>query len=155
MKKISLLIAISSLLFLNSCSSNYQWGWYVITPNNKVGLSNIEFLIGGLGYTVILSIISIFFAILIGLLISIASISKNRTLNAVNIGYTEIVRAIPVLVMILWVYYGLPVLLNLNFTAFTAGIIALSICESPFIAEIFRSGIQACLLYTSPSPRDV
>ena len=143
MKKISLLIAISSLLFLNSCSSNYQWGWYVITPNNKVGLSNIEFLIGGLGYTVILSIISIFFAILIGLLISIASISKNRTLNAVNIGYTEIVRAIPVLVMILWVYYGLPVLLNLNFTAFTAGIIALSICESPFIAEIFRSGIQA------------
>ena len=143
LKKISLFIALSSLLFLNGCSSNYQWGWYAIMPNNKVGLSNIEFLIGGLGYTVILSIISIFFAILIGLLISIASITKSRALNVINIGYTEIVRAIPVLVMILWVYYGLPVLLNLNFTAFTAGIIALSICESPFIAEIFRSGIQA------------
>jgi polar amino acid transport system permease protein len=45
--------------------------------------------------------------------------------------------------MILWVYYGLPVLFNLNFSAFVAGIIALSICESPFVSEIFRSGIQA------------
>ena len=38
---------------------------------------------------------------------------------------------------------SLIVLINLNFSAFVAGIIALSICESPFIAEIFRSGIQA------------
>ena len=80
---------------------------------------------------------------IVALIVSVASISRNRALNYINVGYTEIIRAIPVLVMILWVYYGLPVLLNLNFTAFTAGIIALSICESPFIAEIFRSGIQA------------
>ncbi len=141
--KIPLIIALIIPFIFSGCSSNYQWGWYAIMPNNKIGLSNIEFLLGGLGYTVVLSVISIFFAIIIGLLVSIASISKSRSLNAINIGYTEIVRAIPVLVMILWVYYGLPVLLNLNFTAFTAGIIALSICESPFIAEIFRSGIQA------------
>ncbi len=125
-----------SLLVLAGCSSNYQWGWYVILPNNKIGISNIEFLIGGLGYTIILSVISIIIAIFLGLIVSVASISRNRALNYINVGYTEIIRAIPVLVMILWVYYGLPVLLNLNFTAFTAGIIALSICESPFIAEM-------------------
>ena len=45
--------------------------------------------------------------------------------------------------MILWIYYGLPVLVGINFTAFTAGIIALSICDSPFLAEIFRSGFEA------------
>jgi polar amino acid transport system permease protein len=45
--------------------------------------------------------------------------------------------------MILWIYYGLPVLVGINFSAFTAGIIALSICDSPFIAEIFRSGFEA------------
>ena len=84
-----------------------------------------------------------FFAILLGLIISIAGTTKNKVLNIINISYTEVIRAIPVLVMILWVYYGLPVLLNLNFSAFAAGIIALSICESPFISEIFRSGIQA------------
>ena len=142
-KNMKIFIILLTFLVFVGCSSNYQWGWYVILPNNKIGLSNIEFLIGGLGYTVILSVISITIAIILGLIVSVASITKNRTLNAINIGYTEVVRAIPVLVMILWVYYGLPVLLNLNFTAFTAGIIALSICESPFIAEIFRSGIQA------------
>ena len=137
-RKINVYLLLS-LLVLAGCSSNYQWGWYVILPNNKIGISNIEFLIGGLGYTIILSVISIIIAIFLGLIVSVASISRNRALNYINVGYTEIIRAIPVLVMILWVYYGL----NLNFTAFTAGIIALSICESPFIAEIFRSGIQA------------
>ena len=141
-RKINVYLLLS-LLVLAGCSSNYQWGWYVILPNNKIGISNIEFLIGGLGYTIILSVISIIIAIFLGLIVSVASISRNRALNYINVGYTEIIRAIPVLVMILWVYYGLPVLLNLNFTAFTAGIIALSICESPFIGEIFRSGIQA------------
>ena len=71
------------------------------------------------------------------------SSSSNSLIKYINIGYTEIIRAIPVLVMILWVYYGLPVLFNLNFSAFVAGIIALSVCESPFISEIFRSGIEA------------
>ena len=128
---------------LSGCSSNYNWGWYVISPSNKVGISNIEFLLGGLQFTITVSIIAMFFAILLGLIISIAGTTKNKFLNVINVSYTEVIRAIPVLVMILWVYYGLPVLLNLNFSAFAAGIIALSICESPFISEIFRSGIQA------------
>ena len=111
-RKINVYLLLS-LLVLAGCSSNYQWGWYVILPNNKIGISNIEFLIGGLGYTIILSVISIIIAIFLGLIVSVASISRNRALNYINVGYTEIIRAIPVLVMILWVYYGLPVLLNL------------------------------------------
>ncbi len=142
-KRFKILSIVLISLLLSSCSSNYQWGWYVILPNNKTGLTNIDFLLSGLGYTISLSLIAIFFAIIIGLIVSVASISENRLLRGLNIGYTEIFRSIPVLVMILWVYYGLPVLINLNFSAFVAGIIALSICESPFIAEIFRSGIQA------------
>ena len=130
-------------IVLSGCSSNYKWGWYVISPSNKIGLSNIEFLLGGLKFTITVSIIAMFFAILLGLIISIAGTTKNKFLNVINVSYIEVIRAIPVLVMILWVYYGLPVLLNLNFSAFAAGIIALSICESPFISEIFRSGIQA------------
>jgi len=137
------IIILVSSLFLTGCSNSYQWGWYVISPTNKIGLSNIEFLLSGLSFTILVSIIAMIFAVLIGLIVSIASATQNKVLNAVNIGYTEIIRAIPLLVMILWVYYGLPVLFNLNFSAFVAGIIALSICESPFISEIFRSGIQA------------
>tara|TARA_B100001123_G_scaffold121384_1_gene141284 strand:- start:837 stop:1592 length:756 start_codon:yes stop_codon:yes gene_type:complete len=142
-KLLPLIFILFVLLFLSSCSNNYQWGWYVISPNNKIGLSNIEFLLGGLKFTIMVSLISMVFAIILGLIVSIAGTTKIKVLNIINIGYTEIIRAIPVLVMILWVYYGLPVLFNLNFSAFVAGIIALSICESPFVSEIFRSGIQA------------
>lgn len=142
-KLLPLIFILFVLLFLSSCSNNYQWGWYVISPNNKIGLSNIEFLLGGLKFTIMVSLISMVFAIILGLIVSIAGTTKIKVLNVINIGYTEIIRAIPVLVMILWVYYGLPVLFNINFSAFVAGIIALSICESPFVSEIFRSGIQA------------
>lgn len=142
-KLLPLIFILFVLLFLSGCSNNYQWGWYVISPNNKIGLSNIEFLLGGLKFTIMVSLISMVFAIILGLIVSIAGTTKIKVLNVINIGYTEIIRAIPVLVMILWVYYGLPVLFNLNFSAFVAGIIALSICESPFVSEIFRSGIQA------------
>ena len=142
-KLLPLIFILFALFFLSSCSNNYEWGWYVISPNNKIGLSNIEFLLGGLKFTIIVSLISMVFAIILGLIVSIAGTTKIKVLSIINIGYTEIIRAIPVLVMILWVYYGLPVLFNLNFSAFVAGIIALSICESPFVSEIFRSGIQA------------
>ncbi len=142
-KLLPLIFILFALFFLSSCSNNYQWGWYVISPNNKIGLSNIEFLLGGLKFTIMVSLISMVFAIILGLIVSIAGTTKIKVLSIINIGYTEIIRAIPVLVMILWVYYGLPVLFNLNFSAFVAGIIALSICESPFVSEIFRSGIQA------------
>ena len=142
-KLLPLIFILFALFFLSSCSNNYEWGWYVISPNNKIGLSNIEFLLGGLKFTIIVSLISMVFAIILGLVVSIAGTTKIKVLSIINIGYTEIIRAIPVLVMILWVYYGLPVLFNLNFSAFVAGIIALSICESPFVSEIFRSGIQA------------
>ncbi len=142
-KCIFLIIVTMPALLLMGCNSDYQWGWYVVNPLNNTGISNINFLISGLTFTVYLSLISIFFSIIIGLIIAILSSSQNIFLKYFNISYTEIIRSIPVLVMILWVYYGFPVLFNLNFSAFTAGVIALSICDSPFIAEIFRSGIEA------------
>ena len=142
-KFLQLIFIVFLFFFFSSCSGHYQWGWYAVSPTNKIGLSNIKFLLSGLQFTVIVSLIAMIFAIILGLMVSIAGTTKSKALNIVNIGYIEIIRAIPVLVMILWVYYGLPVVFNLNFSAFVAGIIALSICESPFVSEIFRSGIQA------------
>ena len=55
----------------------------------------------------------------------------------------EIVRAIPLLVLILWIYYGLPIMTGVSFSPFVSGIIALAISESAFQAEIFRAGINS------------
>ena len=45
--------------------------------------------------------------------------------------------------LLLWVYYGLPVVLNINLDPFTASVIALAVGESAFQAEIFRAGVQS------------
>ncbi|MEL0166480.1 MAG: amino acid ABC transporter permease, partial [Alphaproteobacteria bacterium] len=62
---------------------------------------------------------------------------------AINRTYVELVRAVPILVLILWVYYGLPQIAAISISVFWAGVIALAISDSAFQAEIFRAGIQS------------
>ena len=130
------------LLPLSACS-DYEWGWFIISPANESGLTNLKFLISGITTTIYISLISIIISMLIGLVVTIPAIAKNKYLTYANIAYVEIVRSIPLLILILWVYYGLPILTGFSFSPFVSGIIALSISESAFQAEIFRGGINA------------
>ena len=93
--------------------------------------------------TIYISVISIIISMIIGFIVAIPSLAKNKFLTYINIGYVEIVRSVPLLVLILWVYYGLPIMTGLSFSPFVSGIIALSISESAFQAEIFRAGINS------------
>ena len=93
--------------------------------------------------TIYISIISIVISMILGFIIAIPSLAKNKFLTYINIGYVEIVRAVPLLVLILWIYYGLPIITGISFSPFVSGIIALSISESAFQAEIFRAGINS------------
>ena len=130
------------ILPLTSCGKS-ELNWLILSPQNVEGLTNLKFLLSGLTTTIYISIISIVISIMIGLLIAIPSLSKNKFLTYLNIGYVEIVRAIPLLVLILWIYYGLPIMTGISFSPFVSGIIALSISESAFQAEIFRAGINS------------
>ena len=132
------------LLFLPLVGCNdYEWGWFILSPSNASGLTNLKFLISGITTTIYISTISIVIAMVVGLLIAIPAITKNKYLSYVNVFYVEVVRSVPLLVLILWVYYGLPILTGFSFSPFVSGIIALSISESAFMAEIFRGGINA------------
>lgn len=142
--KFFLLIFI--LLFLSSCSSNYSWGWYILDPSLDQGYSNIKFLISGLWITLSVSLISIFISLILGFLVSIPSFSKNKFLRILNRVYIELFRSIPLLVLLLWVYYGLPIIFSISIGAFLAGIISLSLSDSAFEAEIFRAGLQSVSL---------
>jgi len=127
---------------LSSCT-NQELGWFIISPNNIEGLTNIKFLLSGLTTTIYISVISIIISMLLGLIVAIPSLAKNKFLTFINIGYVEIVRAVPLLVLILWIYYGLPIMTGISFSPFISGIIALAISESAFQAEIFRAGINS------------
>ena len=129
-------------IFLTSCGKS-DLNWLILSPNNVEGLTNLKFLLSGLTTTIYISLVSIIISIFLGLVVAIPSLAKNKNLTYLNIGYVEIVRAIPLLVLILWIYYGLPIMTGISFSPFVSGIIALSISESAFQAEIFRAGINS------------
>ena len=131
------------LLLLTSCSNSYSWGWYILDPTLEQGLSNLEFLLSGLGLTVSISLISIFFSLIIGFFIAIPRLSKNKFTRLINLIYIQFFRAVPLLVLLLWVYYGLPIIFGISIGAFMAGIISLALSDAAFEAEIFRAGLQS------------
>ena len=128
-------------MVLSGCSGN--WGWYVVNPTTKNGLSNLGFLFDGLYYTVLISMCAILISVVIGLLIALPGLSSKRRFRGINRTYVELVRAVPILVLILLVYYGLPQLAGISISVFWAGVLALALSDSAFEAEIFRAGIQS------------
>lgn len=131
------------LLNLAGCSGSYTWAWYVISPTHPQGQTNLLFLLSGLADTMLLAISSIVLSILLGLIVVLPGLSKRPWARAINRTYVEALRSVPVLVMILWVYYGLPVMSGISLNTFWAGMLALAFCDSAFEAEIFRAGIQS------------
>ncbi len=131
-------------LILGGCSNQqYTWGWYVVLPTTEQGYNNLKFLIGGLWLTIALSMLAIIFSTMLGLVVALPGLSKQPLLRHFNRVYVESLRSIPMLVLLLWVYYGLPVLLGIKFGVFSSGLVALVVSDSAFEAEIFRGGIQS------------
>lgn len=135
-------VPVAALVFLLSgCSGN--WGWYVVNPATPTGLSNLKFMATGAYNTILMSVTAIVISVVVGLLVALPGLSEKRSLRNINRVYVEVVRAVPILVLILWVYYGLPTLSGITLNVFWAGVLALALSDSAFQAEIFRAGIQS------------
>ncbi len=142
------LLALAALTLLAGCGSAGNWGWYVIDPTTTQGWNNITFLLDGFGATILLSVIAAVLSMVIGLMVALPGMSSNRWISLPSRIYVEFVRAIPLLPMLFWVFYGLPVVLksmgiSVSIDAFWGAAITLAISDSAFTAEIYRSGIQS------------
>lgn len=142
------LLSLVLLLGLAGCSSSGIWGWYVIDPTTKSGWTNIKFLISGMGDTILISVIAASISIVLGLVVALPGQSSKRGWRLINRIYVEFVRSIPLLPMLFWVFYGLPIIfksmgLNIPIDPFWGAIITLAVSDSAFTAEIYRSGIQS------------
>ncbi len=104
-------------------------------------LKILKFLIPAIPATIKITLFSFVFALLIGLIIAVARLSKRRLLNIPAKIYIDVVRGVPLLVQIFFIYFGLGKILNLD--RFFAGIAAISICYAAYLAEVLRAGIQA------------
>jgi His/Glu/Gln/Arg/opine family amino acid ABC transporter permease subunit len=114
----------------------YRFRWDVIPQN-------LDFLMTGLQQTLTISAITLFLALLGGLVIALLDMSRFPPLRFIGVAIGEIVRNTPILVQLLWIYYVLPMSLGINLDSWTALVIGLSIYSSAFIAEVYRAGIQA------------
>lgn len=91
--------------------------------------------------TLKITIISLFFALLIGLLFGLMSTSRSKLLRGIATAYVDFLRGTPLLVQIFFIYFGLPPVLDIKIPETTAGILALSLNAGAYLAEIFRGGI--------------
>jgi His/Glu/Gln/Arg/opine family amino acid ABC transporter permease subunit len=97
----------------------------------------------GMGLTLELSIVSLFFAMFIGLLSCLMNIAKFAPLRWFSQGYINIIRGTPLLVQAFFIYFGVTQAFDFRMSVFAAGIIALSLNAGAYLSEIFRGGILA------------
>ena len=106
-------------------------------------------LLESLGQTMLLTLLSLIFAFIIGLIFGLMNVSKKRVLNFIGTVYVDAVRGVPLIVLAYFIYFGIPAGVKaIGFTDFRlpalqAGTIALSMNAGAYMAEIFRAGIQS------------
>ncbi|KAA9106582.1 amino acid ABC transporter permease [Microbacterium rhizomatis] len=103
---------------------------------------NREALLAGLWTAFSVAIVGLAISLVFGLFLAVLR-SAPRPLNWIASTYINVFRGVPALVSVIWVYFGVALLLGVRFTVFQAGVIALSLLYSAFFAEIFRSALQA------------
>ena len=104
-------------------------------------LEILRFLPGGLVVTFEVTILSIICAIPLGLLTGLGRLSHNRIINLIASTYVEVIRGIPLLVQIFYIYYALAKFLQVS--GLTSAVIAISFCYGAYMGEVFRAGIMA------------
>lgn len=97
-----------------------------------------KFFISGTGYTLLLSALTVVFGLLGGLALALMKTSNNKILKAIAVSYIEFIRGTPLLIQLYIVYYGI-----MDIPMLAAGVVAMSINSSAYIAEIIRAGINA------------
>lgn len=115
------------------------------TQNTFISLwkQNQGALLGGLEQTVILTVLSIFFATIFGIFFGMLGVVPNKFANGVSTTVIYIFRGLPLLVLALFIYTGVPNLLGEKIPAFVAGIITLTLNEGAYTAAFVKGGIEA------------
>jgi polar amino acid transport system permease protein/polar amino acid transport system substrate-binding protein len=106
-------------------------------------------LIAALGKTLLLCLLSLVFAMIIGLIFSLMNVGKNRFFNLIGTIYVDAVRGVPLIVLAYFIYFGVPVAIKMmgvqgfRLSALQAGTIALAMNCGAYMAEIIRAGIES------------
>ncbi|QMV74819.1 amino acid ABC transporter permease [Comamonas piscis] len=98
-------------------------------------------LVGGVGYTLLFTVICVLGGLAVGLVAGLGRLSSNKIITAPLRAFVEVFRCTPVLVQLMWFYYALPVLTGIEMSAPVAAALCLSLYGGAFYSEIIRGGI--------------
>ncbi|TMG15556.1 MAG: amino acid ABC transporter permease [Chloroflexi bacterium] len=113
----------------------YSYDWSVIPKS-------IAFFERGLGVTVRIAILSVLFSLVLGLVVALVRMAPGP-IGLIGFFYVQVFRALSLYVYILFVYFGIAAAFKLDFDPITAGVLSLTLLNSAYMAEIYRSAIQA------------
>ncbi len=99
--------------------------------------------LGGLALSILLALGGIFGAFWLGLAAGLLRISRNTLIRWAAMVYIEVIRGVPLLMLVFWFYFLAPVLLGHALPAAWSSLVAFIVFTSAYVAEIVRAGIQA------------
>ncbi|MBN2428104.1 MAG: amino acid ABC transporter permease [Deltaproteobacteria bacterium] len=98
--------------------------------------------LGGLSFSILMSLIAISVSFGIGLVVGLGRMAKNKIFRIPCTLYIEIIRGTPLIMVIFWVYFFLPIFIKTYLNVFWSATIALTLFTGAYLAEIVRGGIQ-------------
>ncbi|HYM97671.1 MAG TPA: amino acid ABC transporter permease, partial [Candidatus Sulfotelmatobacter sp.] len=116
--------------------TGYQFAWSVVNEYRS-------WLWAGVQLTLEVAAVSMVLAMVLGLPVALLRMSPIWLVRSLASFYISVFRAIPPLVFILWMYYGVTLVTGINIVAFWSGVICLTLQYSAWLAEIYRAGLQA------------
>ncbi|CAH2715003.1 putative glutamine ABC transporter permease protein GlnM [Neobacillus rhizosphaerae] len=112
----------------------YMFDWSVI-------YDNIDLFVKGAYLSLKISAFALLLSIPIGIILGLGRVSRNKFISWLAAAYVEVFRGVPLLVLLLWIYFVLGSMLKLG--SYLSAILGLALFAGAFIAEIVRAGIQS------------
>jgi polar amino acid transport system permease protein len=104
---------------------------------------NWRFLASGVGVTILLSLVSGVTSLAAGLVVALLRLYGPRWLRPLVVLYVDSMRAIPVLVVLVWTFFALPIVAGITMPPFWAALVGLTVHLAAYAAEIVRAGIES------------
>jgi len=106
-------------------------------------LDSWRFLASGLGLTILLSITAVISSLILGLAVGLGRLYGPAWLQAILVFYIDSMRAIPVFVVLVWIYFAVPIISGHTFAPFWAALTGITIHVAAYVAEVVRAGLTS------------
>jgi His/Glu/Gln/Arg/opine family amino acid ABC transporter permease subunit len=142
-KTVTAFVIIFLFAFLYYRYTTAQWEnlRFLFLNGRVIGLA-WPTLVKGLGVTIEIAVFAAILSTVLGMLLAVFRSFNNRLLNIFIIAYIDFFRAMPILVLLVLIYYALP-FMGIRLDAILSGVLALGLNSSAYVSEIFRAGISS------------